>query len=132
MDASIFFCVFFFSEMSSSFISALDLQTVLIGLVVLLLIYILRQRWKNKKYKLPPGPPALPLIGNYEGESSALLVLVVHIQSYSHLALGLLKYTYHYMKLWNKNIDIKFSAWNNLHQERWSDLFFALSSRSEL
>lgn len=52
--------------MTSSFISALDLQTVLIGLVVLLLIYILRQRWKNKKYKLPPGPPALPLIGNYE------------------------------------------------------------------
>ena len=49
-------------EMSSSFISALDLQTVLIGLVVLLLIYIIRQRWKNKKYKLPPGPPALPLV----------------------------------------------------------------------
>jgi hypothetical protein len=78
--------------MSSSFISALDLQTVLIGLVVLLLIYIIRQRWKNKKYKLPPGPPALPL-----GESSALLVLVAHIQSYSHLTLGLLKYTYHYI-----------------------------------
>lgn len=73
----IFFCAFVFREMTSSFISALDLQTVLIGLVVLLLIYILRQRWKNKKYKLPPGPPALPLIGNYEGEFSALLVPIV-------------------------------------------------------
>ncbi|CAC5422196.1 CYP17A [Mytilus coruscus] len=49
--------------MLSLFLSALNIQTFLIGIVVLLTVYKLRQRWQ---YKLPPGPFAWPLIGNYE------------------------------------------------------------------
>ncbi|CAC5406247.1 unnamed protein product [Mytilus coruscus] len=46
-----------------SILSALNVQTVLIGLVVVLFVYKLRQRWK---YNLPPGPFCWPLIGSYE------------------------------------------------------------------
>ncbi|XP_076079572.1 steroid 17-alpha-hydroxylase/17,20 lyase-like isoform X3 [Mytilus galloprovincialis] len=47
----------------SSVLSALNIQTFLIGIIVLLTVYKFRQRWKHK---LPPGPFAWPLIGNYE------------------------------------------------------------------
>ncbi|XP_063402562.1 steroid 17-alpha-hydroxylase/17,20 lyase-like isoform X1 [Mytilus trossulus] len=47
----------------SSVLSALNIQTFLIGIIVLLIVYKLRRRWK---YKLPPGPFTWPLIGNYE------------------------------------------------------------------
>ncbi|XP_076079554.1 steroid 17-alpha-hydroxylase/17,20 lyase-like isoform X1 [Mytilus galloprovincialis] len=46
-----------------SIISALNVQTVLIGLLVVLVVYKLRQRWK---YNMPPGPFCWPLIGSYE------------------------------------------------------------------
>ncbi|XP_071154400.1 steroid 17-alpha-hydroxylase/17,20 lyase-like isoform X1 [Mytilus edulis] len=47
----------------SSILSALNVQTVLLGIVVILVVYKVRQKWK---YKLPPGPFAWPFIGNYE------------------------------------------------------------------
>ncbi|XP_076079552.1 steroid 17-alpha-hydroxylase/17,20 lyase-like isoform X1 [Mytilus galloprovincialis] len=49
--------------MLSSVISTLNIQEVLIGLLVVLVVYKLRQRWK---YNLPPGPICWPLIGSYE------------------------------------------------------------------
>jgi hypothetical protein len=43
----------------------LDLESVLIGLAAGLLVYYIKYRhW----YRLPPGPFALPVIGNYKGE----------------------------------------------------------------
>ena len=45
---------------------SLNVQTILVGLLVTLVIYKLRQKWK---YKQPPGPFALPLIGNLDSES---------------------------------------------------------------
>ncbi|XP_013409335.1 cytochrome P450 1A1 isoform X2 [Lingula anatina] len=40
----------------------LNVKTVLVGGAVFLLVMSLLQR---KKYKLPPGPPQLPILGNY-------------------------------------------------------------------
>ena len=47
-----------------SLISSLNIQTVLVGLIVVLIVYKISQKIN---YKQPPGPFALPLIGNYEG-----------------------------------------------------------------
>ena len=52
-------------DLVSTVVSSLNLQTCLVGLVVIFAVYKLRQRMK---YKLPPGPFALPLIGNYDRE----------------------------------------------------------------
>ncbi|XP_071136088.1 steroid 17-alpha-hydroxylase/17,20 lyase-like isoform X2 [Mytilus edulis] len=49
--------------MLSSVISTLNIQAVLIGLLLVLVVYKLRQRWK---YNMPPGPICWPLIGSYE------------------------------------------------------------------
>ncbi|CAC5413656.1 CYP17A [Mytilus coruscus] len=46
-----------------SVLSALNVQTVLIGLVVVLVVSKLRQRWK---YNMPPGPFCWPPFGSYE------------------------------------------------------------------
>ncbi|XP_013392777.1 cytochrome P450 1A1 [Lingula anatina] len=43
-------------------LSWLTLKTVLVGVAVFLLVMSYLQR---KKYKLPPGPPQLPILGNY-------------------------------------------------------------------
>lgn len=49
--------------MLTSVLSALNVQTVLIGVIVILVVFKIRQRLK---YKLPPGPFSLPLIGTYQ------------------------------------------------------------------
>ena len=51
-------------DLVGSLVSSLNIQTVLVGLIVVLIVYKISQRIK---YKQPPGPFALPLIGNYEG-----------------------------------------------------------------
>ncbi|XP_076079551.1 steroid 17-alpha-hydroxylase/17,20 lyase-like isoform X3 [Mytilus galloprovincialis] len=58
------------SQMLYSVLSTLNVQTVLIGLLVLLVVYKLRQRWK---YNLPPGPFCWPLIGSYEAAQATFL-----------------------------------------------------------
>ncbi|CAC5419626.1 unnamed protein product [Mytilus coruscus] len=62
-------------------LSALNVQTVLVGIVVLLLVYKLRQKWK---YKLPPGPFAWPVIGNYEVIRAKFLheIFATYIKTY--------------------------------------------------
>ncbi|XP_013421525.1 steroid 17-alpha-hydroxylase/17,20 lyase-like [Lingula anatina] len=45
-----------------SILSLLTVKTVLVGIAVFLLVMSYLQR---KKYKLPPGPPQLPILGNY-------------------------------------------------------------------
>ena len=43
-------------------VNELNLKTLLVGLVVGLLVYWVRK--KGLHYKLPPGPFALPIVGN--------------------------------------------------------------------
>nr|XP_034329009.1 steroid 17-alpha-hydroxylase/17,20 lyase isoform X2 [Crassostrea gigas] len=45
-------------------LNLLNVQTVLVALTVGLLVYVIRRRFI---YRLPPGPWAIPLIGNFEG-----------------------------------------------------------------
>lgn len=45
-------------------LNLLNVQTVLVALTVGLLVYFIRRRFI---YRLPPGPWAIPLIGNFEG-----------------------------------------------------------------
>ena len=52
-------------DLVGALLSSLNIQTVLVGLIVVLIVYKISQRFK---YKYPPGPFALPLIGNYEGK----------------------------------------------------------------
>ncbi|XP_052091097.1 steroid 17-alpha-hydroxylase/17,20 lyase-like isoform X1 [Mytilus californianus] len=62
-------------------LSSLNVQTVLVGIVVILLVYKLCQRWK---YKLPPGPFAWPVIGNYEVIRAKFLheIFATYIKTY--------------------------------------------------
>ncbi|XP_013386454.1 cytochrome P450 1A1-like [Lingula anatina] len=48
--------------MDAAIISWLPVKTVLVGIIVFLLVMSYLQR---KKYKLPPGPPHLPILGHY-------------------------------------------------------------------
>ena len=62
----LFFLFFFFRTLTATTMlglmsSVLTVNTVLIGLVTGLFVYLLIQKFK---YKLPPGPIALPLLGN--------------------------------------------------------------------
>ena len=47
-------------------VSSLNIQTVLVGLIFVLIAYKLRQKFK---YKLPPGPFGLPFIGVLDGNT---------------------------------------------------------------
>ena len=49
-----------------------SVKTLLVGLVVVFLVYWLR---KKLKYRLPPGPFALPIVGNM----LLFLVVAVHL-----------------------------------------------------
>lgn len=69
-------------RMMSSVLSALNIQTFLIGIIVLFTVYKLRQRWK---YKLPPGPFVWPLIGNYEGRYFFYTRVILYIRNFIHI-----------------------------------------------
>nr|XP_034303048.1 steroid 17-alpha-hydroxylase/17,20 lyase-like isoform X2 [Crassostrea gigas] len=55
-------------------LNLLNVQTVLVALTVGLLVYFIRRRFI---YRLPPGPWAIPLIGNFEVYTKPLLHRVV-------------------------------------------------------
>ena len=63
--------------------SVLTVNTLLIGLVTGLFVYWLIQKFK---YKLPPGPIALPLIGNglrkYKRKSIITMVFLILIERF--------------------------------------------------